>query len=241
MQPHNEQGTAIRAARIAKRMTQAHLAAAAGVSEKTVRRAESGDRLQVENLRALCATLDLDAQNLRTEGEMVPGIVEEMRERMLEQRVAAIGIVSLLLVSICVTFAEVVFGPWHAPAWAWQALRTVAWSALGLTAVALAMFAFPATRGRLLRSLPFRLVTSPVLMGAGLMVATVLIIMNVPPMLGLLVVEVKGFVDAPSLHGAAGCALGLYGAYLLCSILYRALSADDGRPGEDARTGKPAA
>ncbi len=59
-----KQGEAIREARVAACMTQEHLAKAAGVSEKTVRRAERGDRISAENVMALCACLGLDAANL---------------------------------------------------------------------------------------------------------------------------------------------------------------------------------
>ena len=69
-----EQGLAIRGARLAKRMTQAHLAGLSGVSEKTVRRAEAGERLQADSIRALCAALDLDASELRMEHELVPDL-----------------------------------------------------------------------------------------------------------------------------------------------------------------------
>lgn len=73
-----EQGLAIRQARLARNMTQSHLAALAGVSEKTVRRAEAGDGIRADSVRALCAALDLDASRLRSEAEMRP---EDSRRR----------------------------------------------------------------------------------------------------------------------------------------------------------------
>jgi transcriptional regulator with XRE-family HTH domain len=56
--------TAIRRQREAQRMTQEHLADAAGVSARTVQRAERGDPLSAEAARALCAVLGLDAAAL---------------------------------------------------------------------------------------------------------------------------------------------------------------------------------
>jgi len=43
-------------------MSQAHLSAAAGVSKRTIIRAEQGLRIQDENLRCLCSVLGLDAR-----------------------------------------------------------------------------------------------------------------------------------------------------------------------------------
>jgi transcriptional regulator with XRE-family HTH domain len=47
------------AARKQRAMTQAHLADAAGISERTVRRAEQTGVVSAENLRALCAVLEI--------------------------------------------------------------------------------------------------------------------------------------------------------------------------------------
>jgi transcriptional regulator with XRE-family HTH domain len=88
-----EQGLAIRTARLAQRMTQAHLAQAAGVSEKTVRRAEQGERLQPESVRAISAILGLDATALRSEAEIDPRAAEgHLREtRRVKRLVTAMG------------------------------------------------------------------------------------------------------------------------------------------------------
>lgn len=51
----------IRSARTARNLTQADLAALSGVSEKTIRRIETGGRIRADNLRALCAALGLNA------------------------------------------------------------------------------------------------------------------------------------------------------------------------------------
>ncbi len=51
-------GTGIRAARAAARMSQVHLAKAAGVSRRTVVRAEAGEALSAETVRCLMAVLD---------------------------------------------------------------------------------------------------------------------------------------------------------------------------------------
>lgn len=56
-----EQAERIAAARGAARMSQEHLAKAAGVSVRTVIRAEGGHNISPESMRALCAVLDLDA------------------------------------------------------------------------------------------------------------------------------------------------------------------------------------
>ncbi len=53
-------GNALAGARQRQRMTQAHLARAAGVSERTVRRAERGAPLSDEVARSLCAVLGTD-------------------------------------------------------------------------------------------------------------------------------------------------------------------------------------
>ena len=63
--PQTEQAAALRAARKALRMSQGHLAQAACVSDRTVRRAEAGHALTDEVMRALCSVLNLDASNLR--------------------------------------------------------------------------------------------------------------------------------------------------------------------------------
>lgn len=70
---HLTQAEAIREARARARMTQEHLARAAGVSEKTVRRAERNERISHENLRALCAVVGLDALSLTAPNEAVAG------------------------------------------------------------------------------------------------------------------------------------------------------------------------
>ncbi len=57
-------GNALAEARRHLRMTQAHLAAAAGVSERTVRRAERGLPLTDEVARSLCAVLGVDVSLL---------------------------------------------------------------------------------------------------------------------------------------------------------------------------------
>ena len=81
-----EQGLAIRQARLARNMTQAHLAGLAGVSEKTVRRAEAGDGIRPDSVRALCAALGLDASKLRSEAEMNPAEARR-RETILARQV----------------------------------------------------------------------------------------------------------------------------------------------------------
>lgn len=89
-----EQGLAIRTARLAQRLTQAHLAQAAGVSEKTVRRAEQGERLQPESVRAISAILGLDATALRSEADLDPRAEEGHRReaRRVERLVVAMGL-----------------------------------------------------------------------------------------------------------------------------------------------------
>ena len=54
------QGDIIRDSRTKQRMTQAMLAQAAGISSKTVVRAEAGAPLSDEVLRAICAVLGLE-------------------------------------------------------------------------------------------------------------------------------------------------------------------------------------
>ena len=55
-------GPDLRRAREARRMTQAHLAQAAGVSARTVMRAENGEDVSAESMRAICSVLGLDAE-----------------------------------------------------------------------------------------------------------------------------------------------------------------------------------
>ncbi len=59
-----ERGEVLAGARDGMVMTQEALAAAAGVSVPTVKRAEAGKPIQAETLRALCAVLDLDCRDL---------------------------------------------------------------------------------------------------------------------------------------------------------------------------------
>lgn len=67
----------LRRARASARMTQRHLAAAAGVSERTVSRAERGDPVAAESVRALCAVLGLDAAALPAPKEDGPAASSE--------------------------------------------------------------------------------------------------------------------------------------------------------------------
>jgi hypothetical protein len=90
----------------------------------------------------------------------------------------------------------------------------------------------------MLRSTLFRAVTSPVLIGAGALLGLALIGLNVGPMLSLLVVGTKEFVEAPSLNGAVTCAVSLYAAYLLCRCIYGAISGEEARPVSAADDGK---
>lgn len=53
-----ELGDSIRQARAKANMSQAHLAAASGLSERTVKRAEAGEPMSAETMRALSAALD---------------------------------------------------------------------------------------------------------------------------------------------------------------------------------------
>jgi len=59
------QAEAIKSARHARGMTQEHLAKAAGVSERTVKRAENGGTLSDETLLALAAVLGMDISSIR--------------------------------------------------------------------------------------------------------------------------------------------------------------------------------
>jgi transcriptional regulator with XRE-family HTH domain len=58
------QGEALRAAREAARLTQAHLASMAGVSTRTVMRVEGGALASADTIRAICAALKIDAATL---------------------------------------------------------------------------------------------------------------------------------------------------------------------------------
>ena len=97
---HTELGLAIRSTRLAKGMTQSVLAEAAGVSEKTIRRAESGERLQGETVQALCSVLGLDPANLRSEAEMDPKIEQNRRrQRIRVGTLTALATLSLVAAS----------------------------------------------------------------------------------------------------------------------------------------------
>jgi len=65
MNAHMNSGKAIRQARVISHMSQAHLAQAAAVSESTVRRAEKGEAINAESMRALCAVLQIQPQSIR--------------------------------------------------------------------------------------------------------------------------------------------------------------------------------
>ncbi len=102
----HEQGLAIRAARLGRGMTQSVLADAAGVSEKTVRRAEGGERLQGETVQALCSVLGLDPTRLRSEAEMDPKIEQDRRRQRI--RVGALtAVATLSFVAASVTAVHV--------------------------------------------------------------------------------------------------------------------------------------
>ena len=73
--PPKGQAAAIRAARKAARMSQRHLAQAAGVSDRTVRRAEAGLPIAGESALALCAVLGLDVSALGEVEVARPGSV----------------------------------------------------------------------------------------------------------------------------------------------------------------------
>ena len=169
MQAQAEQGVAIRAARIAMKMTQAHLAAASGVSEKTVRRAEAGDRIGPESLRSLCAALGLDATALRAERDLVPQAADGAVESLELRLVVALAVIVMMIGSMAVTAASALFGPWRLPDAAFGALATAGWCALAGLAACAVPLAIPATRDRFLRSLPVRAFTSaPVLAVTGI-------------------------------------------------------------------------
>ncbi len=59
-----DQATAIQDGRARLKMSQEHLASAAGISARTVVRAESGFRVSGESLRGICAVLGLDSASL---------------------------------------------------------------------------------------------------------------------------------------------------------------------------------
>jgi transcriptional regulator with XRE-family HTH domain len=71
---NSARGDALRAAREAKPWTQAQLAAAAGVSPRTVIRAEAGGDATAETLMALCAALGIDSGSLPSGGGEREGI-----------------------------------------------------------------------------------------------------------------------------------------------------------------------
>jgi len=98
----NEQGLAIRQARLAKSWTQSVLADSAGISEKTVRRAEAGERIQAETVLALCAVLGLDPANLRSEAEMNPQVDTDRRRSRIRTGLLVAG-TSLALFAASVT------------------------------------------------------------------------------------------------------------------------------------------
>jgi transcriptional regulator with XRE-family HTH domain len=67
-----DQASALRQARETARMSQAHLSTAAGVSKRTIIRAEQGLRIQDENLRCLCSVLGLNASSLNVQEVLAP-------------------------------------------------------------------------------------------------------------------------------------------------------------------------
>ncbi len=85
----------LRSARLSRHMTQEVLASAAGVSSRTVIRAERGDEISVENLRAICSVLGLDAMELvrRPDTEPAGGAVESVAAGAapIHMRLAALG------------------------------------------------------------------------------------------------------------------------------------------------------
>jgi len=96
----NEQGLAIRSARLARGMTQSTLAEAAGISEKTVRRGEGGERLLGESLQAMCSVLGLDPTKLRSETEMNPTVeTDRRRQRIRVGALTAVATLSLVAAS----------------------------------------------------------------------------------------------------------------------------------------------
>lgn len=141
-----EQGLAIRGARLEKRMTQAHLAGVAGVSEKTVRRAEGGDRLQPDSIRALSAALGLDASELRTEAEMRPDVAAEINSALISQAVRVRLLTRTFAVSSVAT--GVFFGfrdeplAWEIGKWVYLALALAAFATPLVSVVLLALEQF---------------------------------------------------------------------------------------------------
>ena len=67
-----DQAEFLKKAREGRRMSQAHLAAAAGVSRRTVIRAEQGLEIQDETLRCLCSVLGVDACAVPARSEPEP-------------------------------------------------------------------------------------------------------------------------------------------------------------------------
>ena len=75
------QASALRSARTSARMSQRHLAAAAGVSDRTVRRAESGLPVTDEVVRALCSVLGLDVRAVAAPSIAMPDMAPNLSRR----------------------------------------------------------------------------------------------------------------------------------------------------------------
>lgn len=81
-----DQASTLRQAREAARMSQAHLAAASGVSKRTIIRAEQGANIQGESLRCICSVLGIDVSALPPALQAEPATPQSMlREHVARQ------------------------------------------------------------------------------------------------------------------------------------------------------------
>ena len=201
------QGEAIRAARTARNMTQAHLAVLSGVSEKTVRRIEAGDRVAAESIRSMCAAMRLDAENLGPAPTSPVSPSSPLEDPTGEQGYATAAGAGLLLLSCLATMTVLVF---EVPAGN-VALAIACCSVAAILALAVASQTFlssPTHRRRLMESPRFQVFLARTRSfdnpGRFLdcMAAT-------PPAVGVAIHALRGMIQQPSVDNGIGLALSL--------------------------------
>ena len=219
-------GRAIRAERLSRNFTQAHLAALAGVSEKTIRRVEAGERIAADSVRSLCAALNLNAEELHgsgTPGEVTaetPVAAPDVSAVRLHGAMMALScIATMAALAFQVPVEVVVLG------FALASCATVAFL-LGLVALFLAR---PHLRERFvdqprIRAISYR---TEALSDPGLFC---LLTLGSPPVVGIAILTLREVVREPSLVGAFELVVLTVIAATLSTFTVAVLTTDGGRP-----------
>ncbi len=224
------QGEAIRAARMARNMTQAHLAVLSGVSEKTVRRIEAGDRVAADSIRSMCAAMGLDAENLRKEPVPAAAPSPPQGDPKGEQAFATAAGAVLLALSCLATMTVLIFDvPAGKVAFAIGCCSVA--TVLALAVASQTFLSSPTRRRRLMGTPRFQAFLARAesfdnpARFLGCMAAT-------PPAVGVAIHALRGMVEQPSVDNGIVLAFSLVLASVLAAGTLCLLIPDRGNHGQ---------